>query len=341
MKKIAIGSLFVAISAVAADITFPELRCWIGLNTCSKSSASESPTSTVKSAGLQAQTHATNNTIENEVTDIQAEADIFFPQEGSEVEQNIMINGWLEKTEQQQSFLIIKAQEFEQLYPQGEIFPDKNGQWEIKGTYPTPGYMYETFIVVTKNPDSAKKLTQHQGKPLGRLPKETDLVSNIIIVERSTKNTAHFEESLEPTIDEEIKEEFEDKIDDEQIKTQNLQASAKISYPEDGTGVGKRVMVSGYLENKTAEQRSFLIIKSQSFGQKLYPQGEILPDENGQWTVKGIYHSPGYHYETFVVITNNPESAEQLENQRNRAYGLKTLPGETEIISEIIVLKRI
>ena len=377
MKKIAIGCLILAITAVAADMTFPELRCWIGLENCSKPPPSPPPPTsiTLKSAGLQPpSTQPLHSAAEaakesfNE-SDSQAEADIWMPEEGSEVDKNMMINGWLEKTPQQRSFLIIKPQEFEQLYPQGEIFPDKNGQWQIKGTYPTRGYYYETFVVVTHNPNSAKQMEKSRAHPLRTLPEETEIVSDIIVVERSLETTApiepiepeievyeeesepeieeesepEIEEEIEPEIEEEIKPEIEEESEpeiEEETDDKNVHAVAKITFPEAGTAVEKRVMITGILENSTPEQRRFLIIKSQTFGKKLYPQGEIFPDESGQWTVKGIYYSPGYNYETFVVITNNPESAKQLENQRSRAYGLKTLPEETEIISDIIVVKR-
>jgi len=377
MKKIAIGCLILAITAVAADMTFPELRCGIGLENCSKPPPSPPPPTsiTLKSAGLQPPStqplHSAAEAAKESLneSDSQAEADILMPEEGSEVDKNMMINGWLEKTPQQRSFLIIKPQEFEQLYPQGEIIPDKNGQWQIKGTYPTRGYYYETFVVVTHNPNSAKQMEKSRAHPLRTLPEETEIVSDIIVVERSLETTAliepiepeievyeeesepEIEEESEPEIEEEsepeIEEESEPEIEEEsepeieeETDDKNVHAVAKITFPEAGTAVEKRVMITGILENSTPEQRRFLIIKSQTFGKKLYPQGEIFPDESGQWTVKGIYYSPGYNYETFVVITNNPESAKQLENQRSRAYGLKTLPEETEIISDIIVVKR-
>ena len=381
MNKIAIGTLLLAITAVAADMTFPELRCQIGLENCSKpppSSTTQPTTSTtLKSAGLQSSTQPMHSSAAKESINesySQAEAEIWIPEDGSLVPKNVMISGWIEKTSQQRSFLIIKPQEFEQLYPQGEIIPDKKGAWKIKGIYPTPGYYYETFVVVTHNPDSAKKLEKIRTRPLSTLPKETEIVSEFMVFERSPQTTAlieqpiepeyeEYEEEIEPEIEPEIEEknepeiekEIEPKIEKEiepdiekviepeiekKIDDKNAQAKANITFPEDGTAVGKRIMVTGLLENNTAEQRSFLIIKSQTFGKKLYPQSEIFPDKTGQWTVKGIYHSPGYKYETFVVITNNPESAKQLENQRNRAYGLKTIPEETEIISDIIVVKR-
>ncbi|GEM_PF-5222738 len=381
MKKIAIGTLLLTITAVAADMMFPELRCQIGLENCSKpppSSTTQPATSTsLKSAGLQTSTqplHSSAEATKESINEsyLQAEAEIWIPEDGSLVPKNVMISGWLEKTSQQRSFLIIKPQEFEQFYPQGEIIPDKKGVWKIKGIYPTPGYYYETFVVVTHNPDSAKKLEKIRTRPLSTLPEETEIVSEFMVFERSPQTTALIEQPIEPEYEyEEYEEEIEPEIEkknepeiekviepqiekviepqiekviepeiEEKIDDKNDQAKAKITFPEDGAAVGKRVMITGSLENSTPKKRSFLIIKSQTFGKKLYPQSEIFPDKTGQWTVKGIYHSPGYNYETFVVITNNPESAKQLENQRNRAYGLKTIPEDTEIISDIIVVKR-
>lgn len=62
------------------------------------------------------------------------------------------------------------------------------------------------------------------------------------------------------------------------------------------------------------EQYVFLCVKSQAFGRLIYPQGKVVPDPTGQWTVASIYGTPGYSYETFLVVTTNAEAAAMLSD---------------------------
>jgi hypothetical protein len=88
-------------------------------------------------------------------------------------------------------------------------------------------------------------------------------------------------------------------------------------------------------------QHAFLVIhsKAEAYGRLYYPQGE-LPHHDA-WSVKGIFATPNYEYETFVVVTNNPQSVDILKSQKSRAYGLKSLPDDTKTISDIISVSRL
>jgi hypothetical protein len=86
------------------------------------------------------------------------------------------------------------------------------------------------------------------------------------------------------------------------------------------------------------DQHVFLCLKSQAFGRLIYPQGKVIPDGTGQWTVVSIYATPGYSYETFLVSTTNPESAAMLTAQHARKYGMHELPPSTERLGTAIVV---
>jgi formylglycine-generating enzyme required for sulfatase activity len=113
-----------------------------------------------------------------------------------------------------------------------------------------------------------------------------------------------------------------------------------ITYPSNGASVGQRVDVTGRISGLIPGGRAFLCIKSTAFNQLTWPQGEILPDSNGNWVVEGVYQSPGYAYETFVVVTENVASAEMLADQYYRASGMSDLPAGTILISPVIVVNR-
>ena len=81
-------------------------------------------------------------------------------------------------------------------------------------------------------------------------------------------------------------------------------------------------------------------LKSQAFGRLIYPQGEVIPDATGQWTVESIYATPGYRYETILVVTTNTASAAMLHDQYARKYGMHDLPPSTERLGTAIVVTR-
>jgi hypothetical protein len=53
-----------------------------------------------------------------------------------------------------------------------------------------------------------------------------------------------------------------------------------------------------------------------------------------------VYATPGYHYETFLVVTTNAEAAAMLSDQQARKYGLRELPPGTERLGTAIVVTR-
>lgn len=117
-------------------------------------------------------------------------------------------------------------------------------------------------------------------------------------------------------------------------------AAAKITWPADGDSVERSVAVQGTLEGVDGSQHAFLLIRSKAaaYGRLYYPQGE-LPDA-AEWSVKGVFGTPNYEYELFVVATGNPQSRELLLNPKSRSYGLPNLPTDTEVISGIITVRR-
>jgi hypothetical protein len=116
--------------------------------------------------------------------------------------------------------------------------------------------------------------------------------------------------------------------------------TASSTFPRDGARVGLSVFASGQISGLTPDQYAFLCVKSQAFGKLIYPQGQLSPDAAGTFTLKSIYASVGYSYETFVVSTDDADAAALLSEQRYRQYGMRTLPRNTRIISPIIVVTR-
>jgi hypothetical protein len=81
-------------------------------------------------------------------------------------------------------------------------------------------------------------------------------------------------------------------------------------------------------------------VKSQACGRLISPQGKVVPDAARQWTVDSIYGTPGYSYETFLVVTTNAEAVAMLSDQQARKYGLRDLPPGTERLGTAIVVTR-
>jgi hypothetical protein len=104
--------------------------------------------------------------------------------------------------------------------------------------------------------------------------------------------------------------------------------------------VGQKIAVEGLMPARPAGQHVFLCVKSQAFGRLIYPQGPVIPDDTGHWTVESIYATPGYRYETFLVRTTNPASAAMLRDPQARKYGLRSLPPGTEPLGPVIVVTR-
>ena len=104
--------------------------------------------------------------------------------------------------------------------------------------------------------------------------------------------------------------------------------------------MGQKIAVEGVLTGRRSEQHVFVCVKSQAFGRLIYPQGKVRPDGTGQWTVESIYATPGYKYETFLVVTTNAEAAAMLRDQHARKYGMRDLPPGTERLGTAIVVTR-
>ena len=98
--------------------------------------------------------------------------------------------------------------------------------------------------------------------------------------------------------------------------------------------------MEGVLAELRPEQHVFLCVKSQAFGRLIYPQGKVVPDATGQWTVDSIYGTPGYSYETFLMGTTSAEAVAILSDPQARKYGLRELPPGTARLGMAIVVTR-
>lgn len=114
----------------------------------------------------------------------------------------------------------------------------------------------------------------------------------------------------------------------------------RITSPQHGARVAQKIAVEGMIAGLQPDQHVFVCVQSQAFGRLIYPQGKVRPDPTGRWTVESIYGSPGYRYETFLVITTDPASAALLHAQRSRKYGLRALPPSTERLGTALVVMR-
>jgi len=119
-------------------------------------------------------------------------------------------------------------------------------------------------------------------------------------------------------------------------------AKADITAPQDGDIVNRSVLVTGRLFGLTSGEQAFLVIQSAApeFGKRIYPQTPLSAGENGLWSAQGIYATPNYPYRTYIVATDDPESAQLLASKVSRAHGLTQLPQGTRIISLIITVHR-
>lgn len=116
--------------------------------------------------------------------------------------------------------------------------------------------------------------------------------------------------------------------------------TAHIDHPQDGATVEKLVTVKGTIAGLRPGQKAFLCIKSTAFGRLIFPQGELLPDRNGRWSVSAIYASKGYRYETFVASALDAEAVQVLGDGYNRSYGMRSLPAGSFIIGPVVAVDR-
>ena len=106
-------------------------------------------------------------------------------------------------------------------------------------------------------------------------------------------------------------------------------AKAEIMSPQDGEIVHKSQLVTGRLFGLTSRERAFLVIQSAApeFGKRIYPQTAIHVGENGLWSEQGIYATPHYPYRTYIVATDNPESAQLLASKVDESKGVSSITG--------------
>ncbi len=118
--------------------------------------------------------------------------------------------------------------------------------------------------------------------------------------------------------------------------------TARIISPKDRQEVSRRQTIAGVLSGLTPNQQAFLVIQSTAaqYGQKIYPQSRIFPDYEGNWSIDGIYASPNFSYKTYVVLTEDPESAMVLNDQQSRRNGLTQLPTGVLIIGPPVIVNR-
>ena len=116
--------------------------------------------------------------------------------------------------------------------------------------------------------------------------------------------------------------------------------TASITVPQNGARVGLSVLVEGQVSGLNPSQQVFLCVKSQAFGKLVYPQGKLIPDSTGKFTIKSIYGTAGYSYETFVVSSNDAEAVAMLSDERYRKNGMHALPQNANVISPIVVVTR-
>lgn len=116
--------------------------------------------------------------------------------------------------------------------------------------------------------------------------------------------------------------------------------AARITSPHHGAKIARKIAVEGFIAGLRPDHQVFLCLRSMAFGRLIYPQGKVIPDATGKWTVESIYATPGYSYETFVVITTNTASAAILNDQQARYYGMPSLPPSTERLGPTIIVTR-
>ena len=116
--------------------------------------------------------------------------------------------------------------------------------------------------------------------------------------------------------------------------------TTQITSPRPGARVGQKIAVAGVMPAVHPDQYVFLCVQSQAFGRLIYPQGLVLPDGTGHWTVESIYATPGYRYNTFLVTTTDPASAAILRDPQSRKYGMRSLPPGTAPLGPVLVVTR-
>jgi hypothetical protein len=117
-------------------------------------------------------------------------------------------------------------------------------------------------------------------------------------------------------------------------------ARASILSPTEGSFVPEVITVTGQLTGLASGQAAFLVVRSAAFGRYFFCQGMIHADEQGFWSVEAIFKSPGYRYETMVVLADSPEAIGFLSDPFNRSSGFEILPPGASRVSPIVSVAR-
>jgi len=231
-----------------------------------------------------------------------------------------------------------------------QLMPNKNKSWVVPASLGLLVLAISTAFFRNTHQETKHRLQENQAlldaerqaEELARLQKQKEEMEENLkkteIEREEAERRAKGREQDARTLDRQ-RQEAETRLAEAERMQQLQEPEATITYPEDRQLVtARRVDIKGTLENYSSNDYIFLIIRSQSFGSLYYPQGEI--DKSRFWTESGIYGTANYEYETFVVSTENFDSAQILRNQDSRRYGMTKLPEETKIISPIIVVTR-
>ena len=118
-----------------------------------------------------------------------------------------------------------------------------------------------------------------------------------------------------------------------------LEILSNISYPYNNYSVSEYETVTGTISG-LFKQRAFLVIQSTAYNKKIFPQGEVVPNNSGEWSVNAVYRSVGNMYTTYVVVTSSEKDIEILSHKGNRSDGIFYLPKKTSKLdnSEITVV---
>ena len=126
-----------------------------------------------------------------------------------------------------------------------------------------------------------------------------------------------------------------------------LTTKAIINSPVSNSVVDTKaeVHVKGSIQS-LGDKHAFLLIQS-TWVERIYPQHdgqlnfEIIPDNNGQWSMRAIYATSGAAYKAYIVATDNQNVIDILAREDSALYGLE--PSElplldSMIISEILII---
>lgn len=123
--------------------------------------------------------------------------------------------------------------------------------------------------------------------------------------------------------------------------TPAIRLEASIISPKNNSIVNKDEVVKGLIYGLGTSYRAFVCVQTTAWKKLIYPQGEVIPNERGQWDVTKVrYQSPEHTYKTYVVATNNSEEVKKLSDNYYKVNGMPNLPKATKVISPTIFVTR-